>query len=92
MVAPQKDLSARQRTDIFQIFFAVLELLSPAVISDQDERILLPDEAFTVLPEFTFVILPHLPIKLSGRFQLRLKVQVQVTYSIKTHNSSITLL
>ena len=82
MVAPKEDLSARQRADIFQIFFAILKLLSPAVVSDQDERVVLPDQTLTVFLKYSFVILPHLPIELPGSFQLGLKVQVQITDGI----------
>jgi hypothetical protein len=79
MVASCQDLPARQFADILQIQFAFLEILSPAVISDKDDRILIRYQLSAVLSKLLFVIFPYPIMQLSGCLEHRLVMQMQIT-------------
>ena len=53
-----------------------------AVIPDQDQRILIGDQSSAVFQECLFMILPYRSVKLSGSFQFRLKMEMQIPDSI----------
>ena len=87
VVAPCQDLPARQVADILQILFAFRKILAPAVVSHQDEGVILRHQLSAVLPELLFMIFPYALVQLPGRLQHRLKVQVQIPDYKQTHVS-----
>ena len=87
MIAAQKDFAPGQLCDKLQVLHTFLEIAAPAVVPDKNEGVLGLDHFRAVLLYLLFMVFPCPVFELGFRFQIRLKMEMQISDRVQAHVS-----